>query len=257
MTQYIRFAILPCLAFSFLSGTVFAERPLPSVAEVNKLLETYDDMWRGTSSKATVTMNIKTANWERSLQMDTWSLGKDFTFVKVLKPLKERDSATLKVKKEVYNYLPATDRTIKITSAMMMGAWMGSHLTNDDLVRDSRMSDDYFAKATFTGVRDGVDVTEITCTPKPDAPVVWGKVIATYRNSDRQPIKLVFFDEDGKKVRTMSLSGQKIVSGKNIPTIMTIIPEDKPGEYTELKYDSIKFGIKLTEDFFSLNQLRR
>lgn len=225
--------------------------------DVEAILEKFDDLWRGKSSRAKIVMNVKTKHWERSLTMDTWSLGKDRSLIKLLKPLKERGTATLKVGKEIYNYLPKTDKTIKLTSAMMMGSWMGSHFTNDDLVKESRMSDDYDTKASFVGKRDGMDVIELTSIPKPDAAVVWGKVATVFRAADRQPIKVLYYDEDGDPAREMILSGIKKVSGRVMPTVMKMVPTDKPKEYTEIIYKEISFGVSLKEGFFSLNRLRR
>ena len=52
---------------------------------------------------------------------------------------------------------------------MMGGAWMGSHFTNDDLVKESRLIEDYDVELMFDGVRDGVTVWEFRLTPKPEA----------------------------------------------------------------------------------------
>lgn len=222
-----------------------------------EILAKQDDLWRGTSSKGKMVMNVKTSNWKRSLTMEMYSKGINYSLVKVLLPLKEQGTATLKVFDEIYNYLPKTDRTIKLTAAMMMGSWMGSHFNNDDLVKESRLSDDYDPKITFQGRRDSQDIIEITLTPKPNAPVVWGKIVATVRTSDWQPIKNIYYDEDGKIVRIMTCSDYKTVSGRLIPTRIVMTPLDKPGEYTEVIYSDLRFDVVFREGFFSISELRR
>ena len=62
---------------------------------------------------------------------------------RILYPRKEAGTATLRTENNIWNYLPKVDRTIKIPSSMMGGSWMGSHFTNDDLVKHSRLSVDY------------------------------------------------------------------------------------------------------------------
>ena len=79
---------------------------------------------------------------------------------------------------------------------MMGGSWMGSHFTNDDLVKESRMADDYDTDITFEGVRDGTQIWEMTSKPKPNAAVVWGKLVVTVRKADSIPLQLLYFDED-------------------------------------------------------------
>lgn len=48
---------------------------------------------------------------------------------------------------------------------MMMAAWMGSHFTNDDLVKESRLIRDYDITIGFSGARDGVEVWGIRADP--------------------------------------------------------------------------------------------
>ena len=235
----------------------FAESKGDAKPDPDAILRKIDDLWRGDSSWGVITMKVKTAHWERSLTMEIWSEGTERTLVRVLKPLKEKGTATLKVGNEIYNYLPKTDRTIKLTAAMMMGSWMGSHFTNDDLVKENRMSDDYSSKVTFTGLRDGVEVVDITLTPKHEAAVVWGKVIVVVRAGDTQPLSLDYFDEEGQVARRMMLSDHRKISGRLLPVRMRMVPSDKPGEYTEIVYEKLEFDKKIRKGFFSLDQLRR
>jgi outer membrane lipoprotein-sorting protein len=224
--------------------------------DADAILKKIDDLWRGASSKSLVTMRVKTAHWERTLVMDVYSEGTENSLVKIVKPLKEQGIATLKVGNEIYNYLPKTDRTIKLTAAMMMGSWMGSHFTNDDLVKESRMSEDYNSQITFTGKRDGQDIVEITLIPKPQAAVVWGKIVLDVRDDD-QPVKETYYDEDGQVVRILTFDDYRRVSGRVVPMHMKMTPEDKPGEFTEITYETLSFNVRLPAGFFSLRELKR
>jgi hypothetical protein len=225
--------------------------------EALTILRKLDDLWRGNSSHGTIAMNIQTAHWSRSLEMEMWSKGTNKSLVKVLNPLKEKGTATLKNGSEAYNYLPQTDRTIKLTSAMMMASWLGSHFTNDDLVKDSRFSDDYISKVNFKGNRGGQDVVELVCIPKPEVAIVWGKLIIVVRKSDSEPLSIAYFDEDGAKKREMSFSDYRTVKGRLVPFRMKMVPMDKPGEFTELIYGSLELDIDIADQFFSINQLKR
>jgi len=228
-----------------------------SDADAIAILTKLDDLWRGDSSHGTVMMNIKTIHWDRNLEMEVWSKGTKKSLVRVLKPLKEKGTATLKNGSEAYNYLPQTDRTIKLTSAMMMASWLGSHFTNDDLVKESRFSEDYTSKINFKGNRDGQDIIELTCIPKPDAAIVWGKLIIVVRKSDWAPLSIAYFDDDGVKKREMTFADYRTLKGKLVPLRMKMVPMDKPGEYTELVYENLELDIDVSDQFFSINQLKR
>ncbi len=245
------------LATSF--PAVFAATANPQTHDqqwVNQVLTTVDDLWRGKSSHVIMTMQIKTRHYHRSMQMEGWSLGKEKSLVRILRPLREKGLATLKSGNHIFSYLPKTDRTIRLTSGMMMGAWMGSHLTNDDLVKESRMAEDYTATLSFEGRRGQQDVLEFTLIPRPDAAVVWGKVVLEVLADQFTPLRETFYDESMMVARRFAFSGVKTISGRQIPTVMRVEPADQPGEFTELLYQKMVFDLPLGEQFFSLSRLK-
>jgi len=241
-------------ALTISSGAAPAETPRE---KAKRILERVDDMWRGDSSRGVFTMEVKTERYARKLSLEAWSKGKDYSLVTINAPVKEKGTATLKSGTSIYTYLPKTDKTIRLTSGMMMGSWMGSHFTNDDLVKESRMSDDYDALLTFEGKRDGLDVYEFELIPLPDAAVVWGKITIVVRVEDLMPIVSTYYDEDMVKMRTMTFSDIKMMGGRQFPARLRVTPEDKPGEYTEVIYDQMEFNIPLDDALFSISSLKR
>jgi hypothetical protein len=202
-------------------------------------------------------MNVTTAHWKRSLTLETWSKGKEKSLVRVLAPKKEKGTATLRSGNDIWNYLPKVKRVIKLPSSMMAASWMGSHFTNDDLVKESRMAEDYTFELTFSGVAEGQEVVEITCHPKPEAAVVWGKVLVRARRDGYLPLFIEYFDEDLRLARTMTFDQVERVGDRTLPTLVTMVPEDKPDESTIIHYEEIGFNIDLDDDFFSLRTLQR
>lgn len=242
----------PALAFGPPAGA-----PDPSSPDFARwVMEYQDDLHRGDQSHAVMEMTVQTKHWTRTMAMESWSKGKDYSLVRILAPKKERGTATLKSKDDLFTYLGKTGRTIKITGAMMGGSWMGSHYTNDDLVKSSRFSEDYEIKLSFTGKRDGVDIYRFTLIPRPDAAVVWGKIEVNIRQDDLQPIDETFFDEDGNKVRVMTFEDYREVGGRLMPTKMMVKPLDKPGEYTLIQFKKLSFDVSLDRNFFSLQKLK-
>jgi len=222
-----------------------------------EILEKVDDLWRGESSFSEITMEVTTVHWQRSLKMKAWSLGKDYSLIIITSPAKERGVATLKALKDIWNYLPRVNRVIRVPTSMMMAEWMGSHFTNDDLVKESRMSEDYDVEITFDGTRNGKEMYDLTLTPKPEAPVVWGKIVITVIKDDLLPTESLYFDEEGELARSMLFTGIRIFEGRKVPATLTLIPADKPMEKTVVRYEDMKFGLGLDAKFFSLRNLSR
>ena len=219
-------------------------------------MDRVDRILRGQSSHGIATMEVVTEHWQRTLTMEVWSLGTEYSLVRIVSPAKDAGTATLKAGDDIWNYLPKVDRAIKIPASMMMGSWMGSHFTNDDLVKESRLVDDYDIAMGFEGKRDGVEVWEFTLTPKPEAAVVWGRIVYQVRKADLMPTWARYYDEDGKLVRTLTFGDYKKMDGRLVPTFMEMRPEDKPDERTTLRYTELEFGIQIDESFFSLRALK-
>ena len=110
---------------------------------------------------------------------------------------------------------------------------------------------------SYEGVRDNQNIIEFTLIPKPDAAVVWGKVVATVIAEGFLPLIWNYYDEDMNIARTMTFSNAKLLAGRPRPTVMRIVPSDKPNEYTELVYEKLELDIKLNNAFFSLASLKR
>ncbi len=233
------------------SHSVFAE-DTPS-----DIIDRVDRILRGQSSHGVVSMEVVTEHWERNFVMELWSLGTEYSLVRITAPAKEVGTSTLKVEDNIWNYLPKVDRTIKIPASMMMGSWMGSHFTNDDLVKESRLIENYEIEISFDGVRDGTEVWELRLTPKPEAPVVWGSIEFQVRKSDHMPQWGRYYDENDAIVRVLTYSEFRSFDGRLVPTVMDMSPRNKPGERTTIRYQELEFDIDVNEAFFSLQRLKR
>ncbi len=222
-----------------------------------EIVDRVDRMMRGRSSHGVLQMEVVTEHWTRTLEMEVWSLGTDHALIRVISPRREAGTATLKVVNEVWNYLPRVDRTIKIPPSLMLSSWMGSHLTNDDLVKDSRIIDDYDIEIAYEGLRDGVEVWEFDLTPKPEVAVVWGRIVERVRKADLMPLWVRYYDDVGGLARTMEFGEYQRMGGRLVPALNIVRPADKPDESTTIRYTSLTFDLDIDEAFFSLRRLRQ
>jgi len=223
--------------------------------DVNKLIREVDRMYRSNTSYAEFEMEIVTPHWQRTMAMDAWSEGMDKTFIRIKTPLKEKGMATLRVENEMWNYLPKTDKVIKIPPSMMMGSWMGSDFTNDDLVKESSLFHDYsYELIDVDSAQD--KLYYINCIPREDLAVVWGNIVIAVNRADSLPVWQKYYDEKGELMRVMVYSDVRMLGGRRIPAVMEVIPEHKEGHKTVIRYLRAEFDIPLNEDTFTLRNLR-
>lgn len=255
--KYVEKSLLKKLAaFVSIYSLLLISLPVAAI-EVDELIRHIDRLWRGETSRANMTMIVKTQRYQRSMTMEAWSRGNDYSLVVIRKPIKDRGIATLKVKENIWNYLPKINRVTKVPSSMMSGSWMGSHFTNDDLVKESTFEDDFTSSITFEGKRDGIKIYELTSVPKVDAAVVWGKVVMQIEQKTLSPYRALYYDEEGLLIRTMTFDQPRQIDKRTVPMRLTLQPKDKPEESTVIIYDDIAFEVPLQDSFFSLQNLQR
>ena len=221
--------------------------------DAQTLIRQIETQYQGDTSHSTMHMKVVTDVYSREMSMEGWSEGRDKFLARILSPKKDEGVATLKIGDEMWNFLPKIDRLIKIPSSLMGDRWMGSHLTNDDLVKENKIDELY----TFETEKVEDSIATIICTPKPDAAIVWGKVLYRIDLTKKIPTAVDYYDEDGDLVRTMTFDQVENISGRWVPMRMVIQPIDKPDEKTELLYESLTFDATLKDNLFSVQSLRR
>jgi outer membrane lipoprotein-sorting protein len=222
-----------------------------------EIIEKADQKMRGESSKATVKMTIVRPSWQREMTMKSWSKGNEYSLIAVTAPARDKGTAFLKREQELWNWQPTIDRTIKMPPSMMMQSWMGSDFTNDDLVRESSIVEDYEHELLGSETLEGRDYYKIKLVAKPNAPVVWGEILSWIDKEAFMQMKTEFYDEDGYLVNTMYGKQVKTLGGRLLPSVMEMVPADEEGHKTRLEYINLNFDIDLEKSFFSIQNMKR
>ena len=237
--------------------TIFMFVSLSSAQDAKEIVAKANELIRATSSYAEMTMSIIKPTWSREMTMKIWSLEPDYALILITEPAKDKGTVTLKRKNEVWNWIPSVNRIIKLPPSMMMQSWMGSDFTNDDLVRQSSIVEDYTHSIVGKEVLDGYDCYKIVMTPKPEAGVVWGKIITWISINGYLQLRADYYDEDMVLIKSMSGSNIKKMGGRTIPAHWEMVPNDEPGQKTVMDYINIKFNINIDESYFSQQNMRR
>jgi len=233
------------------AGVVSAAEP-----SGHELVEPVERLLWGKTNYGLSEMAVTTPSWTRTLKLRFWMDRPRYTLIRILAPPKEQGIGSLRDGAEMWNYLPKVARVIKIPSSMMLQPWMGSDFSNDDLVKESSMLEDYTHSLLGTETVDGVPVYRVQSIPKPEAPVVWGKVVYYIRVADRLPLKQEYYDERGERIKVMTFSDMKLIGGRTIPTRWTMVPVAKPGHRTVMRIHEITFDRPIEANRFTQANLR-
>jgi len=202
-------------------------------------------------------MTIVRPTYTRTIEFKNWSLGRDYFMTIITAPAKDKGQVFMKSKTDLWNFMPTINRMIKLPPSMMSQGWMGSDYTNDDLVKQTSIVNDYDHKILGTEKLNDRDCYIIEMVPHDDANVVWGKVITRIDIEKALFLKSEYFDEEGYLVRTEVASKIKVFDNREIPSIIEIISAEETQNKTILEFMSIDFDVDIQESFFTQQNMKK
>jgi outer membrane lipoprotein-sorting protein len=232
--------------------------PAPAnVPDARDVVERVDTLLWGQTLQGEFEMTITTPRWQRTLALRAWMERPRRSFIRILAPAKEAGIGSLRIGAEMWNYLPNIERTIKIPPSMMLQPWMGSDFTNDDLVKQSSVVNDYTHRILRTESVSGTPSYVIESLPKPDAAVVWGKILYWVRESDSIPLRQEYYNERNELVRVLVLSDVGRMGGRTIPTKWEMRPVNEPGHVTAIVIKSAVYDRPIDTEVFTQRNLQK
>jgi len=219
------------------------------------VIKHFEDLYRSDSSISEVVLSVTKPRRQRNLAMKVWTQGQERVLVLIQSPAKEKGMATLKVDRNLWNYLPRIKRTIRIPPSMMQASWMGSDFTNDDLVREASLSQDYSCE--LIGPSQTPPGWSIRFHAKPGVVGLWKRIEWIVSRDGMLPLEAKYYDRKDRLSRIMTWSDVRELGGKTLPARMTLIPTDKEGHKTEMVYQRIDFEKDVPNSMFSLSRLEQ
>jgi len=247
---------LTIIIFLFVSGCCIN----PLIAQelsATEIIKKTDEKFKGEQTGYSVmTMTIVRPTWQRTVEFKSWAKENDYALTLITAPAREKGQTFLKRKNEMWSWNPSINRLIKLPPSMMSQGWMGSDYTNDDILSESSVINDYTHTLEGEETVDGNPCYKIKLTAKEDADILWGSQMWWVIKKDFIAIRAELYDEDGYLVRSETASDLKIMDGRLLPAYLEIVPADAEGQKTIVRIIEMKFNIKLEESFFSQQNMK-
>ncbi len=228
---------------------------LSPAEDASQIIKRVEDNLNGKTAVMEISMTVITQHGKRTIKMKSYSIGKEKSFIKILFPGKDKGITFLKIDNNMWQYVPRIEKTIKIPASMMLQSWMGSDFSNDDLVRESSISDDYTAKF----LRKSEDVYLIELLPKEEAAVVWGKIIMEISKHYYLPTRVSYYDENNTLIRELIYSDIRSFGKRFYATKWLMLPREaaKRGHETHITISNAVFDEEVSRSYFSKRALKR
>ena len=239
----------------FLGSSLYA---LGQDLSPKEIVRKADEKFNGEkTSISTMAMTIVRPTWERTIEFRNWTSGKQYALTLITAPAKEKGQTFLKRENEMWNWNPTIGRLIKLPPSMMSQGWMGSDYTNDDILKESSVVEDYDHQLLREEMLNGRLCYVIKMIAKEEAAVIWGYQIRWIDEKDFLFLKSELYDEDGYLVRTETGSEIKSMDGRLIPSRIELVPADEENQKTILEIKDIQFNAPIQDSFFSQQNMKR
>lgn len=247
--------LISCLVILLISG--YKSGVIAQTLSATEIIKKADEKFNGEkSSMMVMSMTIIRPSWQRTVDFKNWSLGRDYALTLISAPARDAGQTFLKRSTEMWNWNPSISRLIKLPPSMMSQGWMGSDYTNDDILKESSLVNDYNHEITGEENIAGRDCFRIMMKAKEDAAVVWGHQVRWIDKKEFLVLRAELYDEDGFLVRTETGSEIRTMDGRTIQTKIELQPADEPGNKTIIEIKEIKFNIPIEENFFSQQNMK-
>lgn len=246
-----------CKILWFILLAIFILQNGVSAQNARDIVKKADEHARGKTSVASMTIQTIRPKWSREMTMKTWGKGNDLAMILITAPIKDKGIVFLKRKKEVWNWIPSIERNIKMPPSMMSQSWMGTDFTNDDLVKEASILEDYEHTLLKDTMIDERSCYKIHLHPKPQAAVIWGGIDLYIDKKNDVMLHAFYFDEEGRLINTMHATDIKNLGGRLLPSRLEMIPADKKGHKTILIYNSLTFDKLIEDSFFTSQNMNR
>lgn len=225
-------------------------------ATLDEILSKVDTNMTYDTRETVLKMTVTKGDRVKVYRMHSYGRGADEAAVEYLEPARDKGTKMLKNASDLWMWLPAVEKTQKISGHMLRQSMMGSDMSYEDMMQASAWRKQYGGTVVGEETLDGRKVWKLelkATTPDVSYPrrLVWVDQ-ATYI-----PLKQELYALSGMMLKSWIMSDVKDFGGRPFPTRMVIEDKVQAGSRTELVFEDIKFAVPLQDEVFSMRWLER
>jgi hypothetical protein len=192
----------------------------------------------------------------REKTMISYDRGQDTGYAEFLSPARDKGVKYLKIKDNMWMYLPSVDKVIKISGAMLRQSMMGSDFSYEDALESSKLLEKY--TATLAGEEK---IGDRNCYVVDLVAKV--KEVTYYERKiwvDKErfiPLREDLFALSGKRLKEMTLGDVRRIGRRYYPMYMTMSNLLRQNSRTEMFITKMEFDIPVDPKVFTQGNLTK
>ncbi|HJZ40587.1 MAG TPA: outer membrane lipoprotein-sorting protein [Bacteroidales bacterium] len=192
----------------------------------------------------------------RTVESKTWTAGDSKSYTEYLFPVRDQGTKMLKLEEQLWIYSPATDRIIQISGHMLRQSVMGSDLSYEDMMEDSKLTSHYNAEVTGSE-KVGDRMCWIVKLTAFDPEMAYQGRKMWVDQERNIPLREELFAKSGTLLKRTELSDVVNLFGRWFPRKMVFKDVLKDGEGTEFIIGEIQFNVPIPDYVFSKASLKK
>lgn len=209
-----------------------------------------------------VRLELFRPEYSKQYRLEAWSEGAEKALMLVLEPEEDAGSGYLRAGDELWYYHPDVGQAISLPTSALSESFLGSDASLEDLYRGT-LSENYDVEllggrpaSAEASAQEGDGIYRLRLVPKPEAPVVYGKLELDVRGSDCAVLVIDYYDQRETLIRQARFS-QFVTVGEGerqrvIPTVMTFDDFLEEGSRTVETLESYEFDREIPPEQFTL-----
>ena len=250
------------LILSILLLTVFFSVSVMAKMTGEEVLDKVDEEMDSDSRDFILDMTIVNKNGQkRDRKITIKTKGENKGLVKFLEPGDVKNTALLtreeNGEENMWLYLPSIGNVNKIASHSKSGNFMGTDFTyNDiDMVGGSNYKKDYESELIGEEKINGDLCYKLSAVPTKDS-INYSEMKMWVIKDDFMPLKLKFYDKDGKLHKIMTNKNYRNIDSHLTPETI-IMKDEQKGSKTILELEEVQYNIELANRIFTTRYLTR
>ena len=240
--------------FSGITTLLWISSMLVAQPSGKEILDRIDANMSAQSRYVKSKMVIHGPRTSRTIESETWAEGES-AFTEYLAPAREKGTKMLKLEDQLWIFSPSTDRTIQISGNMLRQSVMGSDLSYEDMMDNTKLIDQYDATVVDSETYQDTDCWVVEMNARTEDVAYQMRRLWVDKNR-YIPLKEELYAKSGKLLKKTELTDIQKHGSRWYPGKITFKDMLKTGEGTEFIVDEIQFNVEIPEYLLTKASLR-
>lgn len=189
-------------------------------------------------------------------EFEMYGKGQEKTYALFKSPLRDKNTAVLRLNDNMWMYLPSAEKTLKISGHTLRQSFMGSDFSNADITERLKLREKYEATLIGNEMVGNVNTYVLKLkAKKADAAYFERKLWVDEKLY--VVVKQEMYAKSGKMLKLMTISDTQKIGSRNFSTKIRMEDKLKQNSFSEMVYSNIRLDEPLSDSIFTTQNLER